>query len=104
MKRHVKSLHKVSDVDQYLVQNLTCSVVYLRSTLSNNLLQKVLTLVTLTVTIPEFFVVTMTTLPYNSYDDLGETLTHMNSLKIKKIPEENVIDFCTAILVYAELL
>ena len=33
VKRHIQSLQKVSEEDQYLVQNLTCSGVYLRSTL-----------------------------------------------------------------------
>ena len=43
----IQSLLKGSEVDQYIVQNLTWSGVYLRSTLSNDLLQKVLTLVPL---------------------------------------------------------
>ena len=53
VKSHVQSLLKGSEADQYVVQNLTCSEVYLRSTLSNTLLQKVLTLVPPTATGPE---------------------------------------------------
>ena len=41
VKSHVQSLLKGSEADQYVVQNLTWSGVYLRSTLSNTLLQKV---------------------------------------------------------------
>ena len=53
VKGLVQSLLKGSEADQFIVQNLTWSVVYLRSTLSNDLLQKVLTLVPLTETGPE---------------------------------------------------
>ena len=70
VKIHVQSLLKGSKADQYVVQNLTWSGVYLRSTLSNTLLQKVLTLVPLTATGPEVFVATMTTFLSDSYDAL----------------------------------
>ena len=70
MKLHVQSLQKDSEEDQYVVQNLTWSGVYLRSTFSNNLLQKVLTLLPLTETLPEFYVATMTTIISNSYYSL----------------------------------
>ena len=101
MKRHVHILLKVSEADQYAVQNFTWSGVYLRRTLSNTLLQKVLTLVLLTATGPEFFVATMTKFLSNSYDALEETLNHMKSLKLKSYPGENVTDFCAEILVDA---
>ena len=104
VKRHVQSLLKGSESDQYVVQNLTWSGLYLGSTLSNTLLQKVLTLVPLTATGPEVFVTTMTTFISDSYDSLEETLTHMKSLKLKSYPWENVTDFCAAILVDFELL
>ena len=104
MKRHVQSLFKVSEVDQYAVQNFMWSGVYLRSTLSNTLLQKVLTLVLLTATGPEVPVATMTIFLSDSYDDLEETLNHMNSLILKSYPGENVTDCCAAILVDAERL
>ena len=68
-----------------MVQNLTWSGVYLRSTFSNTLLQKVLTLVPLTATGIEVFVATMTKFLSDSYDALEETLTHMKSLKLKKL-------------------
>ena len=68
-----------------MVKILAWSRVYLRSNLSNNLLQKVLTLVLLTETGTEFFVATMNSLLYDSYDALEETLTPMKSLKRKKI-------------------
>ena len=61
VKGHVKSLLKGSEADQYVVQNLTWSGVYLRRTLSNILLQKVLILVPLTATRPEVYVAIMTT-------------------------------------------
>ena len=67
VKRHVQSLQKCSEANQYVVQNLTWSGVYLRSTLSNTLLQKVLPLVPLTATRPEVFVTTMTTFLSDSY-------------------------------------
>ena len=91
-------------MDQYVVQNLTWSGVYLRSTLSNTLLQKVLTLVTLIATGTEFFVATMTTFLSDSYDALEETLNHMKSLRLKSYPGENGTDFCAEILVDAEHL
>ena len=92
MKGHVQSLQKGSDTYQYLVKNLTWSGVFLRSTLSNTLLQKVLTLVPLTATGPEVFVATMTKFLSDSYNVLVETLTHMKSLKLKNYPGEKVKD------------
>ena len=86
MKLHVKSIHKGSEADQYVVQNLTWSRVYLMSTFSNNLLQKVLTLVPLKESGPEVFVSTMTTFLSDSYDALEDTLTHIKSLKLKSDP------------------
>ena len=70
MKRHVQSLQKGSDADQYVIQNLTWLGVYLRSTLSSTLLKKVLSLVPLIATGPEVFVATMTTFISYYYDDL----------------------------------
>ena len=70
VKSHVQSLLKGSEADQYIVQNLAWSGVYLRSTLSNNLLWKVLALVPLTATGPEVFVASMTTFLSDSYDTL----------------------------------
>ena len=87
-----------------MVQNLTWSGVYLRNTLSNNFLQKVLTLVPLTATRHEVFIATVTTFISNSYDDLEDTLTHTNSLKLKSYPGENITDCCTLILEDAERL
>ena len=54
------------------------------------LFQKVLTLVPLTATGPEVFITTMTTFISDSYDDLEETLTHMNILKLNNYPGDNV--------------
>ena len=70
VKSYVQSVLKGSEAYQYVVQNLTWSGVYLRSTLSNTLLQKLLTLVPLTATGPEFFVAIMTTFLSDSYDSL----------------------------------
>ena len=94
VKDHVQSLLKGHEADQYVVHNLSWSGLYLRSNLTNSLLQKVLTLVLLAATGPEVFVTTMTTFLSDSYDALEETLNHMNSLKLKIYPGENVIDFC----------
>ena len=77
---------------------------YLRSNLSNNLLQKVLTLVLLIETGPEVFVATMTTFISDSYDASEETLNHMKSLKLKNYPGENIKYFCAELLVNAERL
>ena len=104
VKSHVQSLLKGSEADQYGVQNLTWSGVYLRSTLSNTFLQKVLTLVPLTATGPEVYVAIMTTFLSDSYDALEETINHTKSLKLKSYPGENVTDCCAAILVDDESL
>ena len=87
-----------------MIKKLTWPGVYLRSTLSNNPLQKVLTLVPLTETGPEVYVSTMTTIIYNSYDSLVDTMDHTKSIKLKDSLEENVTDCCDTILVYAERL
>ena len=103
-KSHIQSLLKGSEADHYIVQNLTWSGVYLRSPLSNTLLQKVLTLVPLKATGPEVFVATMNTFISDYYDALEETLNQMKSLKLKSYPGENVTDCFAAILVDAERL
>ena len=99
MKRHVQSLQKDSESDHYVVQNLTWSGVYLRITLFNTLLQKVLILVPLTATGPEVYVATITTIISDSYYSLVDTLNHMKSLKLKDHPGGDVADFYDAILV-----
>ena len=104
MKRHIQSLLKGSKVDQYVVQNLTWSEVYLRGTLSNTLFRKVLTLVLLTATGPEIFVATMTKCLSDSCDALEETLSNMKSLKLKIYPGENITYCCAEILVDSERL
>ena len=78
------------------------SGVYLRSNLSDTLLQKVLALVPLTATGPKVFVATMNKFLSDYYDYLEETLTHMNILKLTSYPGENITDCCAAILVDAE--
>ena len=104
VKCHVQSLQKGSEADYYVVRKLTCSGVYLRITLSNTILQKVLALVPLTATVPEIFFAAMTTFIYGYYDTLQETLNHMNILKLKSYPWDNVTDCCAEILVDDELL
>ena len=104
MKFHVQSLLEGSEADQYVVHDLNWSGVYLRSTLSNTLLQKVLTLVPLKATVPEVLVATITTFLSDFYDALDETLTNMKCLKLKNYPGENVTDYCAAILVDAKRL
>ena len=79
---YVKILQKGYKANQYLVQNLTWSGVYLSITLSNILLQKLLTLVTLTSTIPDVFVTTMTEFLYDSYNAFKENFNHLNILKL----------------------
>ena len=65
---------------------------YPRIDLSNDFLQKLLTLVPLTATGPEVFVATMTTFLSDSFDDLEKTLNHMKSIKLKSYPGENITD------------
>ena len=84
VKRHVQSILKGSKADQYVFHNLTWSGVYLRSTFSNTLIQKVLTLVPLTATVLEVFVAIMTTFLSDFCDALEETLNHMKSLNLKR--------------------
>ena len=75
MKLHVESLQKGSESDQYAVHNLTWSGVYLSSTLSNTIIQKILTLVPLIETGPEIFVATITKFLSNYYDTLERLLS-----------------------------
>ena len=104
VKRHVKSLQKGSKVDQCVVQNLMWSGLYLYRALSNDLIQKVITLMPLIETEPEVYVAIITTFLSNSYDDLEETLTHTESIKLKSYPGDKVEDFCTAIFIDSECL
>ena len=77
---------------------------YLKSNLSNDLLQKVLTLVPLTAIRPEVYVATMTTIISDFYYSLVDTLNHMESLKLKDHPGGDVADCYDAILVNMESL
>ena len=104
IKRHVKSHLKGSEADQYIVQNLTWSGVYLSSTFSNDLLQKVLTLVPLTATGLEVFVATMNNITSDSYYSLVDTLNHTKNLKLKDHPVRDDADCYDAILVNLESL
>ena len=74
------------------------------STFSNTLLQKVLTLVPLTATVPEAYVTTMNTILSNYYYSLVDTLNHMKILKLEYRPGGDVTDFYDAILVNVESL
>ena len=104
MKSLVQSLLKGFEVDQYIVQNLTWSGVYLRNTLSNDLLQRVLTLVPLTATGPEVYVATMTAIISDSYYSLVNTLNQMKNLKLKDHPGRDAADCHDTILVNVESL
>ena len=103
-KFHIKSLQKCYKTGQYVIQNLAWSVVSLSSTLMNALLRKVLPLVPITADGSEFYVTTMKTFLYDSYEALNNTLTHMNSLNIKSFTGENITYFWSSILVYSERL
>ena len=76
-----KSLRNISIV----VQNLTLSGVYLRSTLSNT------PLLLLTTTGSEFSVATMDAFLMDHYDALEETLTYMKILKLKSYQESQTM-------------
>ena len=76
----------------------------MRSTLSNNIIHKVLTLEPLLATRPEVYVVTMTTIIYDSYCYLVDTLDHMKILKLKDHPGDCVAYFHDEILVNVESL
>ena len=104
MKYHVKSIQKGYNSDKYMVHNLTWSVVFLRSTLPSALIQKVLKLVPLISTGPEFYVATMNTVIYDQYAYLVETLNHTKSLKLRDHPGDNVADFWNTILVDDDFL
>ena len=65
------------------------------------LLQKVLTLVIMTSTVPEVFVATKATFISDSCDALEETIIHIKGLKLKSYPGENNTGFCAEILVSA---
>ena len=91
MKHHVQSLQKDSEADQYVVQNLTWSGVYLKSTLSKDVLKKVMTLVLLTSTGPEVYVATIPTIISDSYYSLVDNINHMKRLKLKYNPGGGVL-------------
>ena len=75
VKHHVQILQKGYEEDQYVVQNLTWSGVYLSSTLSNTIIQRILTLVPLIETGPEISVATITKFLSNYYDTLERLLS-----------------------------
>ena len=68
-------------------------------TLSNYILQKVLSLVLLKSTGPEVYVATMTTFLPDSYNDLELIPNNLKGIKLKSNPGDNVTDFYAEILV-----
>ena len=76
----------------------------MRSTLCNDILEKVLTLVLLVETGSEVYVATMTTIIYDSYYSLVDTLNHTKNLKFKDHPGRYAADFYDAILVNLQIL
>ena len=61
-------------------------------------------MVPLTATGPELYVATMTTIIYDSYYYLVDTLNHTNNLKLKDHLGRDVADFYDAIMVNVESL
>ena len=104
LKRHAQSFQKGSEEDQYIVQNSTCSGMYLRSTMFSDFFQKIQKLMPLTGTGPEVYVATMNTVLSDSYDSLVDTMNHMKMIKLKIYPGEKVTDLCATILVDAKRL
>ena len=74
------------------------------STLSNDLLQRVLILVPLTATGPEVYVATMNTIISDSYYSLMDTLNQMKNPKLKDHPDRDAADCHDEILVTVESL
>ena len=97
VKCHLNIIHKGSKTEQYVVQNLTCSGVYLGSYFPNSILQMLLSLVPLTTNRPKVYTSTMITLLSYSYDDI-------KSIKIKIYPRYKVTYYCAAILVDVKCL
>ena len=64
----------------------------MRSTFTNALIQKVLTLVLMVVTGYGVYVITMTKFLSDQYVTLEDTISHMKSLKLNSYPGENVTD------------
>ena len=77
VKHHVNNVQKFYKADKYMVHNLTCSELYLRSNLSSSLLQGILKLVPLIATGPEVYISTMTNVLYYSYYSLVDNLNHV---------------------------
>ena len=73
--------------------------IYPRSTFSNDIFQKVLTLVPLTATGPEVYVATMTIFLSDCYNSLYETLNNLKSLKIRSYLVDTVTYCCASVLV-----
>ena len=73
-----------------MVHNLIYSGLYPRITLSNYLIQRIITLVPLTVTELEVYLVTMNNFIYDFYESLEEAMDHLNSIKLNGYYGENV--------------
>ena len=86
MKLHVKSLNEGSKDDNYVVQNLIWSGVYLRITFSNTILEKVSIMVPLTATGTEVYFSTIETVISDLYYALEENLNVLKRLKLKSYP------------------
>ena len=103
-KLYVKGINQGSKADKYMFQNLTCSLVYLRSTFPYALLKKVLKLVPLTEAGNEVYVATMDTVLSNVYAYFQDNLNHLQCTKIRDHLVEDVEECYYTILVDAESL
>ena len=105
VKNHVELLRKdETRADSYVIQNLSRSGQFLRNTLHNELLAKVLRYVPITASGPEIFMATVTVCLSDSYDALEQTKTELKAIKLKDFPGENVQHCVAKILDLCERL
>ena len=93
VKLKVKSLNKGYTVDKYVVINMTWSGLYMSITFSNNIIQKVLTIVSMIVTVTKFYTDTMKPFsPTPKY--FRKTIYHLKIIKLKSWMVDNFTDLC----------
>ena len=92
----------VSNMDQYIIHNLTWSEVYLIINFYITIIQKVLTLLTMTENEPYVYVTTLKTIICYLYSDLEDALDNLKSIKLNSNLGGGVEYLFAAIFVYAE--
>ena len=90
--------------DHYTNENLMYSGIYIRSTISSDLLQALYNDINATTNGPVTLIALLRLIYYDGYDSIEALKSELKSIELKKYSGENVIDCCVKIIEICERL